>query len=266
MSRAIDPFEEYLRKKKVELLEKQYREGSGKTRPAAKEEEVPARVVAASPEEVEQDARVQEEMDDFFESGTQAGKEYFDQMRTIDNEKVEEIKDALEDVFEEDTARPQANDDSETFVNFFQQVQTEFDGDGPPPGALPHSPNASVSDAPAPTAPTAAPTAPAPSAPAAAPAPAPARVPTQAPTVAAHPDIESTASEVSTDGPVPTPTHPAREGRINLAEILLADMNDAEDLGKRIEVLFRLVAKLVERANVPESEIIEVLIKSDVEF
>ena len=280
MTRAIDPFEEFLRKKKVELLEQQYREQGSRAAPeSATATEAPT--PAASEEEVEQDARVQAEMDEFFESGQQAGVEIFQQMKELDDNKVEEIKDALSDVFEEDAARPSNSEDSETFVNFFQQVQDSFDGKPgvtpTPPPSLPQSPHTALEDAPAPEAkapsapapvapaPTArAPEAPVPNAPA--PKPAPAR-PTAPPAFdpAPLPDLAATAAEVSTDAPVATPTE-SREGRINLAEILLSEMEDADDLGKRIEVLFRLVSRLVERSNMPESEIIEVLIKSDVEF
>ncbi len=259
MTRAIDPFEEFLRKKKVELLEKQYREQGD--RASETETAVEERQVAADPDDVEQDARVKAEMDEFFESGQKAGVELFEQMQGIDENKVEEIKDALSDVFEEDTARPPTSEDSDTFVNFFQQVQDNFDEGKPPataPSTLPHAPNASIGTA------VETPAAPAAPAPAATPPPAP---PVTAPVVSAPlQDIQAAAAEVSTDHPdLAAPTRPL-EGRINLAEILLSKMDDADDLGKRIEVLFRLVARLVERSGVPESEIIEALIKSDVEF
>ncbi len=86
MSRAIDPFEEFLRKKKVKMLEEKFRRDRAAAEGAAEDEE-------------EGDARLQEEMDDFFESGQNAGAELFGKVKDLSHEKVDEIKDALEDVF-----------------------------------------------------------------------------------------------------------------------------------------------------------------------
>ena len=82
MSKAIDPFEEFLRKKKVKMLEEKFR------RDRAAEEE-------AAEGEDEGDTRLQEEMDDFFESGQTAGAELFSKAKDLSDEKVDEIKDAL---------------------------------------------------------------------------------------------------------------------------------------------------------------------------
>ncbi len=55
---------------------------------------------------------------------------------------------------------------------------------------------------------------------------------------------------------------------LDLSEILLPLRDNAteEEMRRHLELLCRLIAKLVERAALPESEIIEVLIKSRVEF
>ena len=63
MSKAIDPFEEFLRKKKVKMLEEKFRRERAAEEDAAVDEE--------------EDARLREEMDDFFESGQNAGAELF---------------------------------------------------------------------------------------------------------------------------------------------------------------------------------------------
>ena len=55
------------------------------------------------------------------------------------------------------------------------------------------------------------------------------------------------------------------EGRLDLNDILTPPADDAE-LVQRVELLGRLVAKLVERMKLPENEIIEVLIKAGVEI
>jgi hypothetical protein len=47
---------------------------------------------------------------------------------------------------------------------------------------------------------------------------------------------------------------------------VLTPPQEGEDLRQRVDLLSRLVVKLVERSKLPESEIIEVLIKSGVEF
>lgn len=250
MSNPIDPFEEYLRKKKVEMLEAKYR---GEKRPDA----APAQdgQVAVAPEQDEAsgnpDDKLKEEMDDFFESGTEAGAQYFSRSTTeLTEDKVEEIRGALDDVFEEDAPAPRTAPDGETFVNFFQQVQQTYDGDAlPPVGPTPEEPE---EERPLPPPPELTPRhqMPAPPAPAVDPA---------APVAVPEPDMM-----VVEDLEAPQ-TDPAATRRLNLADILLGSQSKA-DLDQKVEVLCRIVARLVERSNLPESEIIEALIKSEVEF
>ncbi|MCZ6786581.1 MAG: hypothetical protein O7E54_05390, partial [Planctomycetota bacterium] len=52
---------------------------------------------------------------------------------------------------------------------------------------------------------------------------------------------------------------------LNLTEVL-TNPTTSEDLPKRVEVLSRLLAKLVEKSGMSQSEILEVLIKSGIEF
>ena len=127
MGKAIDPFEEYLRKKKVELLEKKYRD------PAADGAKPSSERPGSIPpdEDPEVDARLREEAVDFLQSGQSAGVQAFESASSISPEKVEDLKDALDDVFEQDVPVPQTvneNDDAgDTFVSFFKQVQEEYD-------------------------------------------------------------------------------------------------------------------------------------------
>ena len=97
MGKAIDPFEEYLRKKKVELLERKYRD------PSADGSSSNLRPVGIPPDEdPEVDARLREEAQDFVQSGQSAGVQAFQHAQDIGDEEVEELKDALDDVFEQD--------------------------------------------------------------------------------------------------------------------------------------------------------------------
>jgi len=226
MTKTTDPFEEFLRKKKVELLEQQYRDQQKSRPPAVKDDAPPDdAVVLATEDDPEADERLREEMKEFFQSGQTAGKELFEKASGISEDEVEEIKDALDDVFEEDTPQPQEEEDGGTFVNFFKQVTDSFP-EGERPQAAPEPPPAPQS------------------------APEP------------PPIVEDVAHEVST-------RRAGRAGgrrrteRIHLAELLLGGGADTD---QRVEVLCRVVARLVERSSLPESEIVEALIKAGVEF
>jgi len=121
MTRAIDPFEEYLRKKKVEMLETKYRG------PRSRQSFVEDVDEDQGPVDADQEERLQEEVQDFFESGQSAAARLFDRVGDgLPEEQVDEIRDALEEVFVETEAEPQAEGDG-TFVNFFREVQTSFD-------------------------------------------------------------------------------------------------------------------------------------------
>jgi hypothetical protein len=89
MTKAIDPFEEYLRKKKVELLEKKYRDPADEAAPSA---ERPGGI--PPDEDPEIDARLREEAKDFLQSGQSAAVQAYQSARDISEEKVEDIKDA----------------------------------------------------------------------------------------------------------------------------------------------------------------------------
>lgn len=254
MSKSIDPFEEFLRKKKVKMLEEKFR------RERAAEEEATG--------DEEEEARLQEEMDDFFESGQTAGAEFFSKVKDLSDDKVEEIKDALEDVFEKEEATPRTEEvpADGPFVHFFKKVQTEFDEPSaspavqppPAPAPAPAPPRRKKSAAKKPAAKKRAAKAPAAKKPPPEPPPAP-------PPAPAEPSRESIAVEISSHEPLDQPD-PAPSGRLNLVDMLLAGNEEPEELARRIEVLCRLVAKLVERTELPESEIVEALIKSGVEF
>jgi hypothetical protein len=251
MSKAIDPFEEFLRKKKVKMLEEKFR------RERAAEEE-------AAEADDEGDTRLQEEMDDFFESGQTAGAELFSKAKDLSDEKVDEIKDALEDVFEKEVATPRTEEvpADEPFVHFFKKVQTDFDDEPPAPPAIQEPPPPAVETPVSPVAKKPAAKKPVAKKRAAKPAPKE-REPAPAPVEA--PGRESIAVEISSHEPLDEPG-PERAGRLNLVDMLLAGNDESDELGRRIEVLCRLVAKLAERIELPESEIVEALIKSGVEF
>jgi hypothetical protein len=237
MSKAIDPFEEYLRKKKVELLERKYRE------PSADGSASSLRPVGIPPDEdPEVDARLREEAEDFLQSGQSAGLQAFQHAQDIGEEEVEEIKDALDDVFEQDAPVPQTvdqNDDAgDTFVNFFKQVQEEYDEKPvcddvaclpPDPGTQEIAPGTDID-------------------------------------VMMPSDLRGAAVEVAFDEEdPPLPVHEASDTRLDL-EAILVDGAKRQDLAKRVDVLCRLVAKLCDRFGLPESEVIEALIKGGLEF
>jgi hypothetical protein len=232
MTKANDPFEEYLRKKKVELLESKFR---AEAEPSEEELDDAGDGVVASNDDPEVEARLAQEASDFISTGQSAAAELFTKVGSgLSDEKVEEIRDALEEVFEEDAPSPQVEDSSEAFVSFFRQVHDSF---------TPGRPHETVGVEPIPETML----------------PADSEPP--------HPaDISAAAAEVSTDAEEPEdPTASRTETRLDLAEIL-APPGEDEDLRERVDLLSRLVAKLVARVKLPESEIIEVLIKSGVEF
>lgn len=257
MTKAIDPFEEYLRKKKVEMMEQKLRDPSG-DKPAPKSEEP---VEPDPDEDPEANARLKEEMADFFESGQQAGAELFSQMQSLEEDKVEEIKDALDEVFEEDAPVPQTEENENNFVEFFQQVETEFDevpGDRPNPVTAEPVP----AEPPPPSLPVPKPQ----------PSPPPAKPEPVAEQVRVSVDVEDLprpgdleVSPLALEADDVDLASLREDGRLNLAEILLSKESQA-DLEQRVEVLCRIVSRLAEKAQLPESEIIEALIKADVEF
>jgi hypothetical protein len=239
MTKSIDPFEEFLRKKKVEMLEQQYREHKDRA-PDATAKAAEVRTQVEENDDPEQEAKLLEEMDDFFQSGQCAGAKLFNEAkneaRTLSDDKVEEIKDALDDVFETEAATPQKDEKDTTFVSFFRQVQDKFPGERPRPGEVPSFPKEATreDDEEAPLDPS---------------------------------DIEAAAYEVSSDAPPAAEDDdapPNAEGRLTVAEILLKGSQTTPE--QRLEALCRLVSRLVERSNLPESEIIEAMIRSGVEF
>ncbi len=260
MTRAIDPFEEFLRKKKVEMLEQRYRGdpprppagvgggaggaagAAGIGLPATADEEE-ALVIADDDPEAE--ARLRVEMDDFFLASQSAGAQLYTKVDTgISHDKVDEIRDALDDVFEEDAPAPQTEENNDTFVNFFRQVQEKYEDDSAPPAPAPAETKAEGRGAPAPAVSAAA---------AAKPAPEAAGGAMDALAELAREEVDLTRPRSRT------------KSRLDLTEILAGPVSD-EDARQRIDLLCRIVAKLVERVGLPENEIIEVLIKSGVEF
>lgn len=236
MGKAIDPFEEYLRKKKVELLEKKYRDPADEGKPSA---ERPGSI--PPDEDPEIDARLREEAVDFLQSGQSAGVEAFHSASSISPEKVEDLKDALDDVFEQDVPVPQTvneNDDAgDTFVSFFKQVQEEYDEKPvcdnvaclpPDPGTQEIAAGTDID-------------------------------------VMMPADLRGAAVEVALDDEDVAEGRGSSDTRLDL-EAILVDGGTKQELGKRVDVLCRLVAKLCERNGLPESEIIEALIKGGLEF
>jgi hypothetical protein len=116
MSNANDPFEEYLRKKKVELLENKFKtrtDDDGDYRPPT--------------EDPEASARLEEEVADFMNTASTAGAQHFSEAGSgISDDKVGEIRDALDDVFEVDENAPSTETQDAGFVDFFKQVRTEY--------------------------------------------------------------------------------------------------------------------------------------------
>ncbi|MFI5403994.1 MAG: hypothetical protein ACHQ1G_13730 [Planctomycetota bacterium] len=236
MTKAIDPFEEYLRKKKVELLERKYRDPAEDGDPSA---DRPGSI--PPDEDPEVDARLREEAEDFLQSGQSAGVQAFQSARNISDDKVEDIKDALDDVFEQDVPVPQSvneNDDAgDTFVSFFKQVQEQYDEKPvcdnvaclpPDPGTqeIAHGTDIDV------------------------------MMPS---------DLRGAAVEVALDDDEGAVAGGSSDTRLDL-EAILVDGARKQDLAKRVDVLCRLVAKLCDRFGLPESEIIEALIKGGLEF
>jgi hypothetical protein len=221
---AIDPFEEFLRKKKVEKLEEKYRREREGT--AGPDDEI-----ALVEDDPNLEEKLREEMDEFLKTGQAAGAEYFSKLKTnIGPEQVEEIKDALEDVFEEElVATPQTEGGpDDTFVQFFQQVQDKFISPGgeAPPAATPEEEVAGE-------------------------------------IVDAHVEAGPKVSSPAPDAPEP---RASEERRLDLAAILAEPAADTQQVAQRVDLLCRLVAKVVERLGIPEGEIVEVLIKSGVQF
>jgi len=243
MTRANDPFEEFLRKKKVEMLEKQYRNDTD-ARPEAGEGEssdddwtppVP------SDDDPEREEQLEHEMNEFFEQGGRGGAELFERAQEIDEERVDEIKDALDDVFEEPAGEPiDATEEGDTFVDFFKQVTTDFDAEAAaavePDEGEPFEDEPLTADFPVPgEEPSAL---------------EPALELESAPP--AFPEVSSSSDSAPSSG-------------LAIADVLTPPQ-EGEDLRQRVDLLSRLVVKLVERSKLPESVIIEVLIKSGVEF
>ncbi len=236
MSKAIDPFEEYLRKKKVELLERKYRDPADDGKPSA---ERPGSI--PPDEDPEVDARLREEAEDFLQSGGSAGVQAFANARDISQDKVEDLKDALDDVFEQDVPVPQSvnesDDAGDTFVSFFKQVQEQYDEKPvcdnvaclpPDPGSQEVAPGTDLD-------------------------------------VMMPSDLRGAAVEVALDDEVAAGGGSASDTRLDL-EAILVDGAKKQELGKRVDVLCRLVSKLCDRFGLPESEIIEALIKGGLEF
>ncbi|MHC4954278.1 MAG: hypothetical protein ACYTGZ_10340 [Planctomycetota bacterium] len=305
MTKAVDPFEEFLRKKKVEMLEDQFRkEGKPGSEESGSEGTYKDDWSPKEPDESpEQEERLAEEMNDFFEKGADAGAELFGRAQEIDEERVDEIRDAIEDVFEEDLSAPEvAEGADETFVDFFKSVQTSFDPDVATlraeqqaqawtqiPAEPPAQPAEQQAEQPAETPaaegafedepltaefPVPEDAAPAPAEIPAAAAAAPAEPPIASETDAiaevmeALESIESAAPEPVAEAPsedAAPDQPPVAEEAINLAEILTS-LKEGEDPARHIEVLSRLVIKLVERSDLAEGEIVEVLIKSGMGF
>ncbi|MHC4932617.1 MAG: hypothetical protein ACYTGV_10565, partial [Planctomycetota bacterium] len=222
--------------------------------PEEGEEDPVEGLAVPSNEDPEVEAQVQEEVEDFFQSNPGADPEIFSAVDPgIDEEKVEEIREALDDVFEEDLPPAQTESEDQAFVSFFKQVEDDYSKRGKP--AAPKVESVPVTVAP-----------PEPSEPqAAVAAPDPTVIPPSpdaTEVLAASDDIGSTAAEVQSEEP---PQVERAESLLSLADCLNAPEGEAE-LRQRVELLCRLVGKLVERTKLPENEIIEVLIKSGIEF
>ncbi len=292
MSKAVDPIEEYLLKRKVEILEEKFRKQADV---AEVEDEEGADTVALAHEDPEVAARLKEEMEEFFDAGKAGAAEVFERtpVPEIDEDVVEELKEALDEVFDAAAAVPKV-DKQDTFVEFFKQVQEDFSDEQP--GADLPEPDSSalpagleeptLEDLPAEHEPatsqekpvvfelddqTAAGAATGP-APEALPPMEPAQ-PAQASVLSEEPEDESRSLELEDTvqdigAPVEDMALSAEKPHLDLSEILLPLRENAteEEMRRHLELLCRLIAKLVERAALPESEIIEVLIKSRVEF
>ncbi len=241
MTHPVDPFEEYLRKKKVEMLEKKMQE---KGRIEVDDDE--PLVIAEEDPAVE--ARLQEEMEEFFDAGGSAGADFFSKVDgDINDEKVEEIRDRLEEVFEEGTPRPRKEEEGETFVEFFREVQKSYKEKGSAKGPLSGADQDGVVT---PLPPELAPVEVMETDP---------EVPSEPPRKAKAIDTDALAAEIQDTDDDDDPHD------LNLIEVL-TNPEEGEDLTKRVEVLSRLLTKLVEKSGMSQSEILEVLIKSGIEF
>jgi len=268
MTAAKDPFEEFLRKKKVEMLEKQYRHEGDDARKDDDESFEDEWASHAPRSEKERDQRVEQEMNEFFDEGGRGGAELFERAKEIDEERVEEIKDALDDVFEEPKGRPEDADDNETFVDFFKQVQTDFEAEAretvqPAPDVEGHGPfedEPQTADFPLPGEEDGDATDEILGTPLELESPAFPEV------EAAEDSEEEPADAIAEDGPADEAATTELDARGMVLAEILTPPKEGEDLRQRVDLLSRIVVKLVERAKVPESELIEVLIKSGVEF
>ncbi len=275
MTRAIDPFEDYLRRKKVEMLEEQYR-GTDKQAQESQDETLQDDwTPPADADNAEREVQVEQEMNEFFSEGGTAGADLFERANVIDEDRVEEIQDALNDVFEAEKREPEAASGvDDTFVDFFKQVQSDFEPDltvsreivQPPeshdePGDFEDEPL--TADFPVPGEESA----------------TEADAEEQGPDLPAFLEVsprldgadqigaEHSSSELGAPefGDAEQQVAVATENRLELSKILAAP-KEGEDLRQHVHLLSRLLVKLVERSSMPESEIIEVLIKSGVEF
>ena len=242
MTHPVDPFEEYLRKKKVEMLEKRMKlEG----RTVDDDDDEPLLLAEEDPAVT---ARLQEEMEEFFDAGGSAGAQYFSKVGSdLNEEKVEEIRDRLEEVFEEGTPRPRKEEEGETFVEFFREVQKSYKEKGSAKGPLSGADQDGVVT---PLPPELAPVEVMETDP---------EIPSEPPRKAKAIDTDALAAEIQDTDDDDDPHD------LNLIEVL-TNPAEGEDLTKRVEVLSRLLTKLVEKSGMSQSEILEVLIKSGIEF
>ena len=278
MTRSVDPFEEFLRKKKVEMLEQQIRKDgrAPSAEPAGAEtfdDDWSPRQDDESPERSE---RLNEEMNQLFTEGASDGAELFERAANIDEERVDKIKDALEDVFVESSDETQVDEGAEdTFKDFFKEVQTNF-----VPEAAEPAPEAEIAHEIAHEVAMDAETG---------------EFEEEEPLTAEFPPPDEVGALPAAEGtpleiePEPLAIVPEVAEAADLAEASVAALSEYEDAddvleqplsvaemlqpvlasgdqAQRIEVLTRLVIKLVERANLPENEVVEVLIKSGVSF
>lgn len=224
MGKSIDPFEEYLRKKKAELLQQKLRV-EPEPPPPPVSPEVPSNDDPAVAQ------KLREEAEDFFEEGGQGAAALFSDVgEDLSDDKVDEIKDAIEEVFEEAPPKPK-KESGKSFVQFFQEVESKYEGPGSIAGAEIAVEVEGLGEA----------------------------------EVASEVALPNEVPEISSEDETATIPE-GTAGRLSLAEILgRPPANDAER-AKRLELLCRLVTRLVERAGIPESDILEALIKSGIEF
>jgi len=315
MTKAVDPFEEFLRKKSAEKQGNPTgkKASADPAQPQPREQSIEEEWTPRDPHaDPAADKRVREEMSEFFEEGADAGAELFASASNIDDERVDEIKDALEDVFDTEQSEPEVDESDDTFIDFFKQVQTSFDPElvdlrqqqqelarevVEPPKSGPFEDEPLTTEFPPPEQPAELKLAPEPEAPRMPveakqpfapepaelvldiPMPEPEAVVPAAEHVAEDAGfVELTELDKFPDFPeFPDPmeeepvaaqevqSSPNSADRLSLSDVL-APTQDADDLARRVEVLTRFVIKLVERSQLPESEIVEVLIKSGMMF